>query len=108
MSCEVALTASIKALIPHLLTCVVYLVIFNIDTMCTKVLHCDACVMMSWFILVLMLCMSFVVAVPVSQLGASPRKGSKHLLQQCVSMVGWIVGVLLQMLWLFFQSCICP
>ena len=47
MSCEVALTASIKVLIPHLLTCVAYLVIFNIDTMCTRVLHCDACVAMS-------------------------------------------------------------
>ena len=30
--------------------------------------------------LFLMLCMAFVVAVPVSQLGASPRKGSKLLL----------------------------
>ena len=36
-----------------------------------------------------MLCMSFVVAVPVSQLRASPRKGSKLLLQQmCV--YGWL------------------
>ena len=33
--------------------------------------------------------MSFVVAVPVSQLRASPRKGSKLLLQQmCVH--GWL------------------
>ena len=63
-----------------LLTCVAYLVIFNIDTMCTRVWGCDACVAMSWFILVLMLCMSFVVAVPVSQLRTSPRKGSKLLL----------------------------
>ena len=47
MSCEVALTASIKVLIPHLLTCVVHLVIFNIDMMCTRVLCCDACVTMS-------------------------------------------------------------
>ena len=36
-----------------------------------------------------MLCISFVVAVPVSQLKASPRKGSKLLLQQmCVC--GWL------------------
>ena len=35
---------------------------------------------MSWFILVLMLCISLVVAVPVSQLRAVPRKGSKLLL----------------------------
>ena len=44
MSCEVALTASIKALIPPLLTWVAYLVTFNIDTMCTRVSCCDACV----------------------------------------------------------------
>ena len=89
MLCEVALTASIKVLIPCLLTCVAYLVIFNIDMMCTRVLHCNDCVAMSWFILVLMLCMSFVVAVPVSQLRASPRKGSKLLLQwMCVR--GWL------------------
>ena len=47
MSCEVALTASIKAFIPHLLTCVAYLVIFNIDMMCTRVSCCDACVVIS-------------------------------------------------------------
>ena len=89
MLCEVVLTASIKVLIPCLLTCMAYLVIFNIDTMCIRIWHCDACVAMSWFILVLMLCMSFVVAVPVSQLRASPRKGSKLLLQwMCVC--GWL------------------
>ena len=44
MSCEVALTAAIKALIPCLLTQVAYLVIFNIDMMCTGVSCCDACV----------------------------------------------------------------
>ena len=47
MLCKVAHTASIKVLIPHLLTCVAYLVTFNINTMCTRVLHCDACVAMS-------------------------------------------------------------
>ena len=36
-----------------------------------------------------MMCISFVVAVPVSQLRASPRKGSKLLLwQMCV--YGWL------------------
>ena len=36
-----------------------------------------------------MLCISFVVAVPVTQLRASPRKGSKLLLwQMCVC--GWL------------------
>ena len=89
MSSEVVLTASIKVLILCLLTCVAYLVMFKIDMMSTRVLCCDACVTISWFILVLMLWMSFVVAVPVSQLRASPRKGSKLLLQwMCVC--GWL------------------
>ena len=80
MSCEVVHTASIKVLILCLLTWVAYLVIFKIDMMCTRVLCCDVCVAISSFILVLMLWMSFVVAVPVSQLRASPRKGTKLLL----------------------------
>ena len=88
MSCEVVLTASIKVLILSLLTCVAYLVMFKINTMCTRVLHCDACVAVGWFILVLMLWMCFVVAVPVSQLRASPRKGSKLL--QWMYVCGWL------------------
>ena len=89
MSCEVVHTPSNKVLILCLLTCVVNLVMFKIDTMCTRVLHCDVCVAISWFILVLMLWMSFAVAVPVSKLRASPRKGSKLLLQwMCVC--GWL------------------
>ena len=89
MLCEVVRTASIKVLILCLLTCVAYLVMFKIDTMCTRVLCCDVCVAVSWFILVLMLWMSFVMAVTVSQLRSSPRKGSKLLLQQmCVC--GWL------------------
>ena len=89
MSCKVAHTASIRVLILCLLTCVAYLVMFKIDTMCTRVLCCDVCVAISWFIWVLMLWMSFVVAVPVSQLRESPRKASKLLLQQmCVC--GWL------------------
>ena len=89
MSCEVVPTASIKVWILCLLTCVAYLVIFMLVMMCTRVLHCDACVVISWFILVLMLWMSFVVAFPVSQLRASPRKGNKLLLQwMCVC--GWL------------------
>ena len=87
--CEVVLTASIKVLMLCLLTCVAYLVIFKMDMMCTRVLHCDACVAISWFILVLMLWMSFVVAVPVSQLRASQQKGSKHLLQW-ICVCGWL------------------
>ena len=54
---------------------------FRIDTTCTRVLCCDACVAISWFISALMLWISLVVAVPVSQLRAFPRKGSKLLLQ---------------------------
>ena len=72
-----------------LLTCVVYLVTFNIDTMWTRVLHCDVCVAMSWLILVLMLWISFVVAVPVSQLRASPRKASRLLLH-CALVCSWL------------------
>ena len=52
-------------------------------------LCCDVCMAMSWFIHVLMLWMSFVVAVPMSQLRASPRKGSKLLLH-CIHVCGWL------------------
>ena len=89
MSCEVVHTASIRVLMLCLLTCVAYLVMFKIDTIWTRVLHCDVCVAISWFIHILMLWMSFVVAVPVSQLRASPRKDSKLLLQ-CVHVCGWL------------------
>ena len=44
---------------------------------------------MSWFILDLMLCMSLVVAVPVSQLRAVPRKGNMLLLFH-VMVCGWL------------------
>ena len=46
MSCEVVLTASMRLLILCLLTCVAYLVTFNIDIMWTRVLCCDVCVAM--------------------------------------------------------------
>ena len=72
-----------------LLTCVAYLLTFNIDTMWTWVLHWDVCVAMSWLILVLMLWISLVVAVPVNQLRASPRKGSRHHLL-CVLVCRWL------------------
>ena len=49
----------------------------------------DVCVAMSWFILVLMLCISLVVAVPVSQLRVVPRKGNKLLLC-CVLVYSWL------------------
>ena len=98
MSCEVVHTASIRVLTLCLLTCVAYLVIFKMDTICTTVLHCDVSVAISWFIHVLMLWMSFVVAVSVSQLGASPRKGSKLLLWQMCVVVGLIAAILWQML----------
>ena len=44
---------------------------------------------MSWLILDLMLCISLVVAVPVSQLRAVPRKGNKLLLHH-VMVCGWL------------------
>ena len=81
--------ASMRLLILCLFTCVAYRVTFNIEAMWTRVLCCDVCVAMSWFILVLMLCISLVVAVPVSQLRAAPRKGSRLLLH-CVLVCCWL------------------
>ena len=75
------------------------------DMMCTKVLCCDACVAISWFILVLMLWMSFVVAVPVSQLRHLQEKVVNFFCNGCVSVVGWIAAILWQMLLLSHQSC---
>ena len=89
MSWEVVCMTSMRLLMLCLLTCVAYLVTFNIETMWTRVLHCDVCVAMSWFILVLMLCISLVVAVPVSYLRAAPRKASKLLLH-CVLVCSWL------------------
>ena len=89
MSWEVVCMASIRLLMLCRLTCVAYLVTFNIDTMWTRVLCCDVCIAMSWLILDLMLWISFVVAVPVSQMRASPRKGSRLLLH-CVLVCSWL------------------
>ena len=72
--------ASMRLLMLCLFTCVAYLVTFNIETIWTKVLHCEDCVAMSWFILVLIQYISLVVAVPVNQWRAVPRKGNKLLL----------------------------
>ena len=60
-----------------------------------------------------MLFMSFVVAVPVSQLRASCRKGSKLLLQQmcacdCLLKEGLDCNNFIGDIMLFCQSCICP
>ena len=82
MSCDVASATSIKMLILYVLTWAAYLVTFRIDITCTNVSYCDDWVTINWFIQVLMLFMSFVVAVPVSHLRASPRKDSKLLLWQ--------------------------
>ena len=80
MLCEVASAASIKMLMLCLLTWAAYLVTFNMDITCTKVSCSDDCIAIHWFIWVLMLFMSFVVVVHVSNLRVSPRKGSKLLL----------------------------
>ena len=89
MSWEVVCTVSMRLVMLCLLTCVAYLVTFNIETMWTRVLRCDVCVAMSLLILVLMLWISLVVAVPVSQLRASPRKGSRLLLHH-VLVCSWL------------------
>ena len=80
MSCEVASATFIKMLMLCLLTWAAYLVMFSMDIICTKVSCCDDWVAINWFIWVLMLFMSFVVAVSVSHQRASPRNGSKLLL----------------------------
>ena len=58
------------------------------ETMWTSVSHCEDCVAISWLILVFILHMYLVVAVPVSQLSAVPRKGNRLLLCQLVG-CGW-------------------
>ena len=68
-----------------LFTCVAYRVTYKMETMWTSVSHCEDCVAISWLILVLILHTSLVVAVPVSQLSAVPRKGNRLLLH-------WVMG----------------
>ena len=94
------------------LACMAYLMTFSIDMMCTRV-SCDDCLAIGWFICILILFMSFVVAVPVSQLRASPRKGSKLLLQwmcvcDCPSKEGLDCNNLLKILWLFLPELYMP
>ena len=52
-------------------------------------MRCEDCVAMSWFILVLMLCISLVVAVPVSQLRAVLGKVISFFYIMCWFAVGW-------------------
>ena len=55
-----------------------------------------------------MLCISFVVAVQVSQLRASPRKGSMLLLWQICD-CGWLdCNNFIADIMVVCQSCICP
>ena len=75
--------ASMAVLMCFLLTCVAYLVAFSIEMTCTKVSYCWVCVSVSWFTLFLMSFTSLVVAVLVSQLRTSPKKG-KRLLLCCI------------------------
>ena len=64
-----------------LFTCAAYHLMLRIHTMCTRVSCCVDWASMSWFTCSLILLTSFVVAVPVSYLRASPKKGSKLLLR---------------------------
>ena len=57
-----------------------YLVTFKMEIMCTNVSCCWYCVAISWLTLFLILLTSLVVAVPVSQLSASPKKGRRLFL----------------------------
>ena len=109
MSCEVVHTVSIRVLILCLLTCVAYLVIFKIDTMCTRMLCCDVCVVISWFIHVLMLVDVFCGGCSSEPTeGISQEKVVSFLYNRCVSVVGLIVAILWQMLLLTHQSCRWP
>ena len=63
-----------------LLTWLAYLVTLSIDIMWNRV-SCWFCwVVIKWLILILMALTSLVVAVPVSQLSVSPKKGIRLLL----------------------------
>ena len=72
--------AYMTALMYYLFTCMVYLVMFSIKVTCTKVSCCWVCVSISWLTLFLMFVTSLVMAVPVSQMKASPKKGKRLLL----------------------------
>ena len=50
------------------------------EIMCTNVSCCWCCIAISWLTLFLILLTSLVVAVPVSQLSPSPKKGRRLLL----------------------------
>ena len=71
-------TASMTALMCCLLTCMAYLV--SIEMTCTNVSYCCVCVLISWFTFFLMSLTSLVMAVLVSQLRASPKKGKRLVL----------------------------
>ena len=79
-SWDVSTTLSYKMFILCLFTRAAYLVTLRIDTMCTKVSCCVGWVSVSWFICSLILLTSFVVAVPIRHLRASPKKGNRLLL----------------------------
>ena len=63
-----------------LLTWVVYQVMLRIEMTLTRVSCWLCCVAINWLILVLILLTSIVVAVPVNQQSASPKKGRRLLL----------------------------
>ena len=88
MSWVAVCTASMRLLMLCLFTCVAYRVTFRMETKWTKALHCEDCIAISWLILVLILHISLVVAVPVSQLRVVPRNGNKLLLHR-VMVCGW-------------------
>ena len=73
-------TSSMTILMCCLLTCVAYLVMFSIEMTCTNVSFCWVCVLISWLTLFLMSLTSLIMAVLVSQLRASHKKGKRLLL----------------------------
>ena len=77
--CVLSIT-SMTTLMLCLLMCVAYLVTFSIEMTCTNVSCCCVCVLISWLTLFLRSLTSLVMALPVNQLRASPKKGKKLLL----------------------------
>ena len=77
--------AFLTMLMCYLFSWVAYLVTFRIEMMWIKVSCWLCCVAINWLTPFLMLLTSLVIAVPVSQLSASPKKGWKlfliHLLE---------------------------
>ena len=66
---------------------------FRMEIMCTKVSCCFVCSCIRWFICCPISHISFIVAVPVNQNSASPKKGSRLLFGHELSAVDDLSGI---------------